>query len=413
MILGLFQYAAALLLIVATVLYVVSYSNGTLPFMNEQYLALRNDGTLLPTVTPSDESNVDLTPPTQTPVSFSSALDSYSGQGVYTGVYSDDGGHIVRFDLAPLKELKGCKLDVGMGLVKKTDAEGNVSYYDPASGLKDITLALSGTKAINIRDAEGNPLFYDGSAYYRYANGKLMPAEYDPYNMDKGIDYYPSYLAGYDVEYIVFKDQTTGLFGIKEASGAIILRAEFADVYSVSEERIVAVDSDHRLYIYTTDGRVISDGVYRATELTDTNALGCYFYKNGLLRAYTADNKSVLLDVDGNIFDVPSGFDICAYSDGVILLKQIYTDSNDKKVTVYGYMNSNGQWICNPDYNDARPFYEGLAAVQGKNGLWGMIDTDGNVVVPLLFDNISDCKDGVFVAYAQKYGNYVFGKVSG
>ena len=99
-----------------------------------------------------------------------------------------------------------------------------------------------------------------------------------------------------------------------------------------------------------------------------------------------------------------------AYSDGVAVLKQSYKDEKDNAYSLYGYMNYAGEWISTPDYLQAKPFYEGLAAVCGKDGKWGMIDKTGNVVIPTVFDSISDCQDGVILAYEQKYGNCIIGK---
>ena len=118
-----------------------------------------------------------------------------------------------------------------------------------------------------------------------------------------------------------------------------------------------------------------------------------------------------MLDKNGKELALPSGFELVAYSDGVMVLKQSYKDKDGNSKAFYGYMSSEGKWIANPDYTAARPFYEGLAAVCGADGKWGMIDADGNTVIPAVFDSISDCQDGVILAYEQKYGNCIFGKI--
>ena len=41
--------------------------------------------------------------------------------------------------------------------------------------------------------------------------------------------------------------------------------------------------------------------------------------------------------------------------------------------------------IINPQYEDARNFYEGLAAVK-RNGKWGFIDEDNRTVIPFEYD---------------------------
>ena len=52
---------------------------------------------------------------------------------------------------------------------------------------------------------------------------------------------------------------------------------------------------------------------------------------------------------------------------------------------------------------------EGLAVV-GKDGKYGVIATDGSVVVPLVFDEITNCSGGVMILYAEGYGYYVVNK---
>lgn len=401
----------ALFMIGVTVLYVVGYSSGVLPFMSQQYLALRKEGGLMPTTQPPVVQDEDVKV-VQTAATFANALDLYSGQGLDVGLYSDDGQHLVRYSLSGLGSISGNSLSMRMGFVCKTDENGGVSYYAPADGLKDVTGLLADVSWTNNRDANGSVLFYGSDGYLKYANGTLSGADYDAYNCDKGIDYYPSYMAGYDTAYKVFKAEGESLFGLKTVDGKIVLQPKYKDVYGVSEGRVVAVGTDGKLYIYTADGDRISVGEYFDVPEGES-AVGCYFYSMGLVRVYTEAGNSVMIDKNGRVLDIPYGFEVCGYSDGVILLKQVYTNSDNKKVAAFGYMTADGSWISMPDYTAARPFYEGLAAVKGTNGLWGMIDLEGNVVVPTVFDGISDCQDGAFTAYAQKYGNYVFGKVSG
>src|SRR5579864_4723682 len=46
-----------------------------------------------------------------------------------------------------------------------------------------------------------------------------------------------------------------------------------------------------------------------------------------------------------------------------------------------GFIDSDGKIVISPDYEDARPFSEGLAPVQ-IGGSWGAIDETGVLVVP-------------------------------
>ena len=43
----------------------------------------------------------------------------------------------------------------------------------------------------------------------------------------------------------------------------------------------------------------------------------------------------------------------------------------------WGYINTDGKWVVNPQFDHVNDFYNGLAAVE-KDGEWGFIDKEGN-----------------------------------
>lgn len=56
-----------------------------------------------------------------------------------------------------------------------------------------------------------------------------------------------------------------------------------------------------------------------------------------------------------------------------------------------GYLNTKGEWSIKPQFDEARDFSEGLAAVNqgGKchmGGKWGYIDKDGKVLIPFQYE---------------------------
>ena len=103
-----------------------------------------------------------------------------------------------------------------------------------------------------------------------------------------------------------------------------------------------------------------------------------------------------MMDKNGKEFPLPEGYDIVSYSDGVILL------TRDGK---YGYMDYTGAWIAQPIYDFAQPFYEGLAVVGFGEGDRLMIDTEGNIVIPMgAYDYISNASSGVIAAWRDGHG---------
>src|SRR5438105_2982043 len=60
----------------------------------------------------------------------------------------------------------------------------------------------------------------------------------------------------------------------------------------------------------------------------------------------------------------------------------------------YGFINSAGQIVINPQYDEATWFSEGLAGVK-INGKWGFIDEAGRIVIQPQFDGVIDFYEGL------------------
>lgn len=143
----------------------------------------------------------------------------------------------------------------------------------------------------------------------------------------------------------------------------------------------------------------------------ETTALGCYYFDHGLVmaRRQVADkyqmedwdvdwinsDEYVILRTDGSDFPIPQGYSVKNYSDGVILLE---------KGGTFGYMDYTGAWLGVPEYEDAMPFMEGLAPCK-KNGRWGVIDTNGNTVIPFMYDYIQSPSSGIIICHSENGWN--------
>lgn len=418
MLLMLVQYMLAIVMVAVSVLYVFAFDAGVLPFMDDDYLnSAANQGVEVPVPEVEEETEAETV---ITADLFTSSLPIRAGK-LYGGIYDGELCGIVNIPVTPLGNIGDGFLDLRMGYIHKLDANGaTVAVYSGEKGLPDVSVVFDKTELQNLRDGEGRVLFYADGNYFYLENNQLFTTQYDSANFDKGVNYYPSYLAGSNDSYTAFTEG--GCWGVKNAEGRVIVPAKYRDVYGASEDRIVAVGASGGLYVYSTGGKLISGetAVYKIPEQAedavaagnDLPVLGCYFYSGGLTRAYNSVGESVMLTADCREVVLPNGFDIVAYSDGVMLLKQVYTDKDGNQKDMYGYMSAGGEWIATPDYRAAHPFYEGLAAVCGADGKWGMIDTSGNVVIPAVFDRISDCQDGLILAYDQKQGNCILGKVA-
>ena len=191
---------------------------------------------------------------------------------------------------------------------------------------------------------------------------------------------------------------------------------EFHDGYGVcfnGRELVVYNEQGEKVY---SVGCHEPEIFFTANEVTfpDTNgleALGCYYFDHGLMRVRMRPNLvtymtyyyiktadyNTLIDIRGNEFQIPGGYTLESYSDGVLLLKK-----QDEEL--YGYMNYKGDWIVQPEYSYARPFVMGLGVIGDKDGKKGIVNTEGAFVVPMTFDKISDISKGTIALYDTSVG---------
>ena len=136
-------------------------------------------------------------------------------------------------------------------------------------------------------------------------------------------------------------------------------------------------------------------------------AMGYLYFENGLcrVREITVDLESevrtVLSDTDyiikndGSRFPLPAGYEVVSYSDGMILL---HKNGN------YGFMNYEGEWVVQPVYTYAEPYFECLAVIGFADGKKAMVDTSGSTVIPFAYSHISNVSSGVIALYDNETG---------
>ncbi|MBO4322606.1 MAG: hypothetical protein J5919_06365 [Clostridia bacterium] len=145
----------------------------------------------------------------------------------------------------------------------------------------------------------------------------------------------------------------------------------------------------------------------------DIYRLGYYYYDNGLMRIrhvetlsynvnYYITDEDLLVDLYGKVYEIPAGFRLVSYSDGVLLLE---------RNGLYGCYHKDGYWIAQPMYSYALPFVEGLCVLGLSDGTKGMIDTSGTVVLPFAYAEISAPSSGIISCYSEESGWQFFAKM--
>ncbi len=214
------------------------------------------------------------------------------------------------------------------------------------------------------------------------------------------------------------------VYGYKNSAGEVKIEPSFYMAYDFTSDGLACVmyDQFKLMFINTKGERAVAliDNPYiTPAELNykkhyqtyypginnDINDYGMYYFQNGyamirysILDAKTASklvkNENRLVDKKGNSLPIPGEYSLEGYSDSVMLL------SKDGR---YGYLNVDHSWVSEPLFDDARPFFQGLAVAHTESG-YGMIATDGSVVLPFTFDYISDVSDGRIAAYSEELG---------
>lgn len=220
-----------------------------------------------------------------------------------------------------------------------------------------------------------------------------------------------------------------GLWGYKDAAGNVVIEPSYLKAFNFNENGLAAVVTTDGTQVFINRyGQVVLDAygtIYYHRELyaydgwyppeiyTEDN-LGMFYFDSGLVRVrrkvvhytynhYILEDADTLIDSSGKTFNIPSGYTLEAYSEGVLLL------SRDGK---YGYMDVTGSWLTGLIYTYARPFHEGLAVCGFEEMYVGMIDREGNFAVPMVYDYLSDLSMGIFTAYSPALGWQVFAKLS-
>ncbi len=226
-----------------------------------------------------------------------------------------------------------------------------------------------------------------------------------------------------DGKYYVIESQPR--WGFKDKSGNVVIDAKYKSVYRFSSNGFAAVtdEEDRLLYINSKGEEVITlvpnelihpeeygnipyRQSYRTAVSTDIDALGMYYFDNGYVmvrRILTGqrsikkmyENKLLLLDESGRSFNIPNGYELVNYSEGILLLKR------DGR---YGYMTLNGGWLQSPQFVSASPFVQGVAVVRDNSGKYGLINLYGEYVLPTSFDYVSSASSGYITTYSAARG---------
>lgn len=133
--------------------------------------------------------------------------------------------------------------------------------------------------------------------------------------------------------------------------------------------------------------------------------LNPYPFHEGYARVYTEEGKKdVIIDNKGNVVpNMPNTYyGFLPFSEGWAVVKP-------DQYTCY-YIDKQGKQVTR-EFSDAMPFSDGLAAVRSRQkGLWGYIDKTGELVIPYQYTTARPFREGLAAVdggYIDKSGNWV------
>lgn len=382
-----------------------------------------------------------------------STIDIYSSAGKYLMSFDD-----TQYIPAYTRDSSGrplfykiAKVDSGLfdeeGLIRDEDGGREREPHE-----KEETVLVTGKLE---KEGEGNPVKEEIKVYYSLSyNGSYFAAsDYEDITDGRGLYFnYPAYYGISDSNITLsaktfneYKQNIDGVLSLKHDSkwtyrkyGITITEEVFDRAYNFKGGLGCVVTEgyyqDGGLFFLNASGNRAFNTLKKYNDTnadryvivnymppisTGSESIGYFYYDNGLVRArrevidywnYDDNNRiqvysseEVLLNTKGEVFPTPKGYNVKAYSNGMILLE---------KGGVYGFMDYTGAWVAEPIFKYAEAFYEGLAVLVTADGRYGMIDTEGNIVLPFTYDYISSCSDGLIVAYSDDAGWEIMRKMT-
>ena len=272
-------------------------------------------------------------------------------------------------------------------------------------------------------DGQGHILFQSGDTYYALRDGAFVPAEVSEESLKWSL--LCELPLGYGDDGISTVYCENGLYGYKTPGGDTKTEAKYLRAFphheglAIAYERKNVVILDENYEVTATIPYETDDVFLTLAEVTIPHTFGEEFYglntfDHGLtvfrtrrnLRTYRVFNYTKIYDEgrlynkNGELISLPQGYELRGYADGMLLLQK----SGEER---YGFMDFCGNWVVNPYFTGATPFYQGLAIIE-KDGKKGVIDTNGNTVLPLCFSEVSAPSRGLIAAYNDTCGWLIF-----
>jgi len=290
---------------------------------------------------------------------------------------------------------------LGVEILKMRDTEGRTVFqktddgvyyiYDPAAGEHGLGAFVAIAFSQGLTGRRGVPFMYP--SYYGADGANGLDRDYNPRNAKWGYK-----IAGTETPVI---SRIYGMtFNFSENVGIAYQEA------SGRGDKFLFLDEHGNNYLDIRYSYFAPD-----TDTVTEEHLGFFYFDHGLTRVYERERdprsfnyieREFIVDYYGRPFYIPDDYTIKAYSNGMILLE---------KRGYYGFMNYLGEWVAQPIYRYAQPFYEGVAVIGLENGKKALIDTKGNLLTKFKYNTITNCTGGIIALFERNEGWTILNKV--
>ena len=191
------------------------------------------------------------------------------------------------------------------------------------------------------------------------------------------------------------KDTPDSLWGYKDEFGNVIIKPQFIDVYEFKEglARVrTSKGQDGNFGYINIKGEMVIPNIFNGAE----------DFNNGKARVmfseHTEDYRYSYIDKSGNIlFDKKQFLGASDFNEGyAVVMTKGYgglVHPDQAKDFRCSYINENGEYATDQEFEGASIFENGLATVR-KNGKWGMINKNFELVVDYLYDDANLLRKG-------------------
>jgi hypothetical protein len=261
------------------------------------------------------------------------------------------------------------------------DMKGNeviTTKYDNAHSFNKLGLAKVGKKSTGTNAAT---LW----GYIDKKGNEVIPVQYESIG-----EFYNGF--------VYAKDRETNRYGFLNKTGKWVLNPVYLDLLSFDEYGGAWVkQTDAKWHYINKTGKDLGT-------LDDKGVLFKYFGNQGYAVVENSSTDYVLLDNKGSIL---KKIDDC---EAVYNFSYGIGGYKCKSLAKYGFIDVNGNKITNCDFDGFEGFTEaGISKVtkqvDGKNKS-GYVDAKGNIILPIVYDNVYNFRDGWGLIY--KDGKYYF-----